>query len=510
MCSWKNLVKGAVLLVLVSGSFFCRARIDLDNVDEVLRFPRIRPDYVQTVIPPNITPLNFAVLEEGERYFVRIASVKGKSIEVRSRGSRIMIPAKPWKTLLEENRGNELFFDIYVEGDGSNWSHFKTIPNRIANENIDGHLAYRKMKPIYSFWENIGIYQRNLENYRESVILHGKSYGGGCVNCHTFNQNRPERMFIGIRSVDYGSSTLLVEDGTVRKIGAKWGYTSWHPSGRWAVYPVMNVHQFFHSSGLAIRDVIDLDSVMVYYDLEREEVKIEPGFSDKDRLESYPAWTPDGRTLYFCSAAIPWTDRTQVPPENYDQVKYDLRRIAFDPATESWGEPEEVLSSQETGLSILLPRVSPNGRFLLFCMCDYGVFPVFRPSSDLYMLDLQSMAYRRLSINSPYSESWHSWSSNGHWIVFSSKKQGGVFTRPYFSYVDENGRVSKAFVLPQRDPLFYDSFLKTYSVPEFITGPIKVSPRALARAVRSPEMIKVDTFSSASPQPGRSKARIRE
>lgn len=505
-----KLRKGFILLILILASFFCRAGIDLDEVDEVLRFPQIQPDYTQTVIPPNIAPLNFAVLEPGESYFVRIGSIKGKSIEVHSRGSSITIPAKSWRALLTENRGNSLFFDVYVKDGGPNWKHFKTIPNQIANEDIDGHMAYRKMKPIYSFWENIGIYQRSLENYDESVILHGKSYGNGCVNCHTFNQNSPDRMFIGIRSVDYGSSTLLVENGEVRKIGAKWGYTSWHPSGRWAVYPVMNVHQFFHSGGLAIRDVIDLDSIMVYYDLEEEKVKTEDGFSDKDRLESYPCWTPDGRTLYFCSAAIPWTDRTQIPPENYDQVKYDLRRISFDPSTETWGEPEEVLSSLETGKSILLPRVSPDGRFLLFCMCDYGVFPVFRPSSDLYLMDLQSKSYRRLSINTPFSESWHSWSSNSRWMVFSSKKQGGVFTRPHFSYVDENGRVYKSFVLPQKDPLFYQSFLKTYSVPEFITGPIKVNTRALARAVRSSDMIKVDTFTSASPQPGKSKALIRE
>jgi len=502
--------KSIFLLILVMGCFFCRSGVDLDEVDEVLRFPQIRPDYAQTVIPPNIAPLNFAVLESGEGYFVRIGSIKGKSIEVHSRDPRIIIPSKPWKALLAENRGNALFFDVYVKDDGPNWRHFKTIPNRIANEDIDGHMVYRKMKPIYSIWENIGIYQRSLENYDESVILHGKSYGHGCVNCHTFNKNRPDRMFIGIRSLNYGSSTLLVENGAVRKIGAKWGYTAWHPSGRWAVYPVMNVHQFFHSGGLAIRDVIDLDSVMVYYNLEEEKVKLEPGFSAKDRLESYPCWTPDGRTLYFCSAAIPWTDRTEIPPENYDQVKYDLRRISFDPANETWSNPEVVLSSQETGLSILLPRISPDGRFLLFCMCDYGVFPVFRPSSDLYMMDLQTMAYRRLSINTSYSESWHSWSSNSRWMVFSSKKQGGVFTRPYFSYVDESGKVYKSFVLPQKDPLFYDSFLKTYSVPELITGPIKVNSRALARAVRSAEMIKVDTFSSASPQPGKSKALIRE
>jgi len=262
----------------------------------------------------------------------------------------------------------------------------------------------------------------------------------------------------------------------------------------------MSVRQFFHASGMEIRDVIDLDSVMLYYDIEEEEVKTDEGFSDIERLETYPTWSPDGRYLYFCSAAILWTDRNKVPPKNYDKVKYDLRRITYDVATDTWGEQETVLSSEETGLSILEPRISPNGRFLLFCMSKYGCFPVFQPSSDLYMMDLNTGEYRKLGINSRFSESWHSWSSNNRWIVFSSKRRGGLFTRLYISHVAEDGTVYKPFILPQKDPLFYDSYLETFSVPELITGPVTVSSRALARAVRSPDKIVVDTFSGATPK----------
>ena len=120
--------------------------------------------------------------------------------------------------------------------------------------------------------------------------------------------------------------------------------------------------------------------------------------------------------------------------------------------TGQWGHAETVLSAEQTGLSILLPRVSPDGRFLLFCMCRYGCFPVYQPSSDLYMMDLATGRYSRLAINSEYSESWHSWSSNSRWIAFSSKRQGGLFTRTYLSYVDDDGTAYKPFVLPQRDP----------------------------------------------------------
>jgi hypothetical protein len=124
-------------------------------------------------------------------------------------------------------------------------------------------------------------------------------------------------------------------------------------------------------------------------------------------------------------------------------------------------------------------------------MCKYGCFPVYQTSSDLYLMDLRTRAFHRLEINSDQAESWHSWSSNSRWIAFSSKRIDGVFTRTYLAHVDEQGHVAKPFILPQRDPAFYDSFLKTYSVPEFVTAPVQTTPAELARAVRSSEKVKL-------------------
>jgi len=154
-------------------------------------------------------------------------------------------------------------------------------------------------------------------------------------------------------------------------------------------------------------------------------------------------------------------------------------------------------------LSILLPRISPDGRFLLFCMCRYGCFPIYQPSSDLYMMDLATGRYRRLAANSSYSESWHSWSSNSRWIAFSSKRQGGALTRTYLSHVDQAGQVHKPFVLPQKDPAYYDSLLETYSVPELIDGSLKVSRSILARVARSEPSVAVDIpITGATPKAG--------
>jgi hypothetical protein len=107
-------------------------------------------------------------------------------------------------------------------------------------------------------------------------------------------------------------------------------------------------------------------------------------------------------------------------------------------------------------------------------------------------LDLATGRYQRLDINSEYSESWHSWSGNSRWIAFSSKRQGGLFTRTYLSYVDEVGKAHKPFVLPQRDPVYYQSLLRTYSVPELVRGKVKARRTALARAARAQASILVD------------------
>jgi len=187
-----------------------------------------------------------------------------------------------------------------------------------------------------------------------------------------------------------------------------------------------------------------------------------------------------------------------VPPPRYREVKYDLLRLSYDVETDRWGAVEMVLRAVDTGRSILLPRVSPDGRFLLFCMAEYGCFPIFQPTSDLYLMDLQTGAYRKAPINSEHADAWHSWSSNSRWIAFSSKSQGGVFTRTFLSHVDADGQVSKPFVLPQRAPCFYDSCYCVYNMPELVTGPVPVDTKALVRAIFDSAPTQVDSVTGAT------------
>jgi hypothetical protein len=498
-----GLIATATVLVAVSVTWVaCRGdRLPPDDALAVDRPPRISPDYAGTTIPQNIAPLNFAVGEPGQRFWIHIDAAAGEPIVIASRSPRIAIPADRWRVLLQASRGKDLSVEVWVEQDRQ-WQRYQPIVVHVADHDIDAYLAYRLIEPVHNKWREIAVHQRDLTTYRESVVLDGMSFATGCVNCHSFVGNDPGRMLIGTRSPQLGNATLLAGDGEVKKIGARFGYTAWHPSGRLAVYSLNRVWQFFHEAGSEVRDVIDLDSALACWHFERGDARLIPGAADKSRLETYPAWTPDGRYLYFCSAPMLWTDQKTVPPPRYAEVQYDLMRIPYDIDTDQWGEPEVVLASKDTGLSILLPRISPDGRFLLFCMSRYGCFPVFQPSSDLYLMDLNAGDYRRLEINSDRSESWHSWSSNSRWIAFSSKRHDGLFTRCYLSFVDETGIVHKPFLIPQRDPAFYDSLLKTVSVPELLTGPIPVTGAPLTQAIHGPPSIAVDGVTGASPQVG--------
>jgi WD40 repeat protein len=479
----------------------CRSTTVEDAV-AISRPPRISPDCSGTTIPPNIAPLNFIVHEPGRRFHVRIASQRG-SIEIASRSPKITIPEHRWHALIEANRGNDLQWDICAEVDGG-WQSYQTIINHVAEHPIDGHLVYRLTGPIHEWWGQITVQQRDLTTYDRSVVMDGASFDFGCVNCHSFANNRPTPMLIGMRSSRFDNATILARAGQTKKVASPFGYTAWHPSGRLAAYSINKVRQFYHAAGPHVRDVVDLDAALGYYMLDADTLEIIPNASDKGRLESYPTWSPDGRYLYYCSAPILWEDRDVTPPPRYDEVRYDLMRISYDIDTDTWGDPELLLSSDETGLSILQPRISPDGKYVLFCMCRYGCFPVYQPSSDLHMMNLDTNEYSKLDINSPQSESWHSWSSNSHWIAFSSRRRGGTFTRCYLSYIDKSGNAHKPFILPRADPESYDSLLKSISVPELVTGPVPFTTERLGQIARSTDASNIDAVTSPTPLSGAS------
>lgn len=474
----------AVVLALLVG---CRGGVGLRPDAAALavaRSPHLDPDYSGVIIPRNLAPLNFTVRERGSAYYAEVTVAGRTACAVSSAQPTLRFPAQAWRRALDgAAAGSAVGWLVWVRDATGRWQRFAPVKASLGPP-IDRYLVYRKIGPVYNFYSDVRIQQRDLQTQAEQTVLGGGQLGGGCVNCHTFHANRTERMTVNVRGDDYGDHALLAVGGQITKLEKPWGYNSWHPNGEAVAYSLNRVRQFFHDAGPEVRDVIDLDSDVVVYRLDTKTVVTAPALSERDRVETYPYWSADGKYLYYCSGPILWADRERVPRRQKMPLRYDLRRVAYDAQTGKFGPAETVISADQVKKSVLLPRPSPDGRWLLFCMCDAGCFPIYSPSSDLYLMDLRDGSYRRLQINSDQSESWHSWSSDSQWIAFSSKRRDGLFTRTYLAHVDTNGRVSRPLMVPQADPAGYDQQLKTATVPELVTEPVRVGRLALGAAAR--------------------------
>ena len=166
------------------------------------RPPRIRPDYTNVVLPPNIAPLNFMIREPARKYAVRISGAEGPVVGIVSKGPKVAVPPRKWRRLLEANRGGEVRISVATKGEDGSWTPFGPITNRVADEPIDPYLSYRKIPPAFNLWGQIEIRQRDLESFGERPILQNKLLSNGCINCHSYRQNHTDRMTIGIRSAD--------------------------------------------------------------------------------------------------------------------------------------------------------------------------------------------------------------------------------------------------------------------------------------------------------------------
>jgi dipeptidyl aminopeptidase/acylaminoacyl peptidase len=166
------------------------------------------------------------------------------------------------------------------------------------------------------------------------------------------------------------------------------------------------------------------------------------------------------------------------------KIHYNLERRSFDSESGVFGKAELVFNATDLNKSVSFPRLSPDGKCLIMTLSDYGTFPIWHQEADLYLLNLQDSSCTNMSLNSKMTESYHSWSSNGRWLVFSSKRIDGRSAAPFFAYISEEKHIGKPFVLPQSDPLFYRKFLESFNIPEFVTGKMSVTPRDFARAIK--------------------------
>ena len=454
-----------------------------DNPTLASQLPEIYPDYIGVTIPADIAPLNFNFADEAiDRMDVIVKGNKGGELHVNGEWADFDIDE--WHALTEQNQGGKLTVTVCTEKDGQ-WTQYKDFDIFVSDARLDDWgLTYRRIKPGYEVGGDIGIYQRELSSFDEYAIITETVVPGRCFNCHTANRTNPNRLTMQMRGE--GGGTMIQKDGHQMWVETKTdstkaagSYSYWHPQGDYVALAVNSVHQaFFTGTGQRIEVYHTFSNVEVL-DTRTNELILSP-LLQTDDLEIFPAFSHDGKWLYYS------TSKPCRVPAEYEKVKCSLCRIAFDAEKGVFGETvDTLLNGPATDKSYVLARPSYDGRWLMYCASSRDNFPVSQNDADLWLMDLKTGENRELKeLNTPQSESYHNWSENSRWLVFSSKREDGMYTKLYLATIDEQGRVSKPFLLPQRHPRkFYRDMMDAYNCPDFTKSKVELDAHEAYRQV---------------------------
>ena len=451
----------------------------VENAKQEATLPQIYPDYVGVTVPVNIAPLCFNMADESAQYIDAVVTDSHGNILHAQGEESVDFDIDDWHALLGKNGGDSLSVTVSAKYEDG-WHTYSAFSIYVSPDSIDYGLCYRLIAPGYEVWSKMGIYERDLSSFDERALIENTQFEG-CVNCHSFNRGNPADMSLHIRG-PHGATLISHNGSPITAYNTKTDqtlgfcvYPYWHPSGKYIAYSTNSTSQLFHSADSNRIEVFDTASDLQVYDVEKNELLITPILKQDSIYETYPVFSADGRSLYFCAAQA-------IPEGSYklDSIRYNLCRIDFNPETGTFGDSiETVIDAVAQGKSVSFPRPSYDGRYICYTLSDYGQFSIWHHEADLYMLDLTTKRSTAMNnANSDDTESFHNWSTNSRWMVLSSRRDDGLFTRPYFCHVDKNGVVGKAFMLPQRNPRkFYRDRFLSFNVPDFVINPTRFDGR---------------------------------
>lgn len=436
----------------------------------------IFPEYCDVTIPCNIAPLNFYYTAPEGMGFV--TTFTAGSYSFRFKGREVCWKEKNWAKLLSAQT------DIFVESSyrvhGMQESFTWVI--HVSKDPIDPCLTYRLIEPGFEVWDDLEIVERNLETFQTRLLSDWSHTANNCMNCHIHSQARGDLSMFYIRGKNGGA--ILNRNGSLRKLTLKDSsmisptvYGEIHPAGRFGVFSTNIIIPGIHSFRGKRMEVFDTASDLCVADFDNNRMLTFPWTARKDVFETFPVFSADGAYVYYCAAPA-----NSLPAEVEDMY-YSLVRVPFDAQTGTLGASADTLwsANAQTG-SVCHPKASPDGRWLLFTLAAYGTFPINHRECDLRMLDLQTGEILTLeNVNADKSDTYHSWSSNSRWFAFASKRGDGMFGKPYFSHVSPDGTCGKPFLLPQKDPHFYDHMLRSFNVPDLGNAPVSFDVEQVGR-----------------------------
>ncbi len=291
-----------------------------------------------------------------------------------------------------------------------------------------------------------------------------------CANCHSFNRdgtllamdadyahNKGAYLITPVRPQMVVSPRDIISWNDYERSGMSFGLLSQiSPDGRYVVSTVKDFAVFVARPPLAFSQLFyPVKGILCVYDRQCRQFRALPGADDPNLVQSNPMWSPDGKYIVFARA--PAADLrethgqglTPLTPEDCEMLiqngkpfQFDLYRILFNEGR--GGTPEPLAGASRNGMSNYFARYSPDGRWIVFCKARS--YMLLQPDSELYIIPAAGGEARRLRCNTRRMNSWHSWSPNGKWLVFSSKAWSD-YTQLCLTHIDENGDSSPPVLL---------------------------------------------------------------
>ena len=312
-----------------------------------------------------------------------------------------------------------------------------------------------------------------------------------CGNCHSFSGSGS---VLGL-DVDYGndkggyailpvSSQMVMSDERIitwsdyqREDGElTFGLLSQvSPDGRYVISTVKDRAVFVATPGIEFSQLFfPIKGILVVYDTETRSYAPLPGADDPEYVQSNPTWSPDGKWIVFArtkayrkdgieNASSILLDEKDVPEfvEEKKPFKFDLYRVPFNGGR--GGKAEPIAGASHDGKSNFFAKFSPDGKWIVFCKAEN--YMLLMPDSELYIVPAEGGEARRLRANTRRMNSWHSFSSNGRWLVFSSKANT-PYTQLFLTHIDEDGQSTPPVVLER-----FTGSDRAANIPEFVRLP---------------------------------------
>jgi len=360
---------------------------------------------------------------------------------------------------------------------------------RISRDRVGAPIFYRDVPLMPNVTEKgvimpladdllplIGWRLRDLSKSASTLVLKDMPT---CANCHSFSSDgKFLGMDIDLPKGDKGGYTLVpVRPKMVIQKKQLFSWASYNPQwltyglfsrvspdGRYVISSV-NENAFItnYMDFRFLQTFYPTRGILAFYDRRTEKVTPLPGADNPEYVHTNAVWTPDGRALVFIRAKainnVPqgkWPLRADDP--NEIQIKYDLYTVPFNDGR--GGEARPLAGASDNGKSNSFPKVSPDGRWIVWVQAANGL--LMRPDSELSIMPLSGGRPRRMTCNLPLMNSWHSWSPNSRWLVFSSKANT-PFTQMFLTHIDEQGNDSPAVLIPDST-----AANRAVNIPEFV------------------------------------------